>query len=66
MVLKLKWSESALDDLDEALEYIAFENSDAARDLWRKVKAATRGLRDYPMKGRIVSEYADPNIPERA
>jgi plasmid stabilization system protein ParE len=33
MVLKVKWSEPALDDLDEALKYIAFDNPDAAREL---------------------------------
>lgn len=64
MVMRVKWSEPALDELDEALQYIAFDNPDAARGLWKKAKAATRNLRDYPMKGRIVPEYDDPKLRE--
>lgn len=64
MVLKVKWSEPALDEIDEALEYIALDNPDAARELGKKAKAATRSLRNYPMKGRIVPEYKDPTLRE--
>ena len=64
MVLKVKWSEPALDELDEALEYIASDNPTAARSLGRKIRAATRSLRSYPMKGRTVPEYDDSALRE--
>ena len=64
MVLKVKWSEPALDELEESLEYIAFDNPNASRELGKKAKAATRSLRDYPMKGRMVPEYEDTTLRE--
>jgi toxin ParE1/3/4 len=62
--LKVRWSEPALDELDEALGDIASDNSDAAQKLWLKIRAATRSLREHPHKGRVVPEYADPTLRE--
>jgi plasmid stabilization system protein ParE len=58
------WSEPAADGLAEALEYIAFDHPEAARRLWQRTRTATRSLRRYPMKGRMVPEYQDPAIRE--
>jgi len=64
MVVKVVWSEPALEELEKALEYIAFDQPEAARGLWRQVMAASRSLRRYPLKGRMVPEYQDPSIRE--
>ena len=64
MVVKVAWSEPALEELDKALQYIAFNQPEAARNLWRQVKAASRSLGRYPMKGRMVPEYQNPTIRE--
>lgn len=64
MVLKVRWSEPALVELNKALEFIASDNPDAARSLGRRIRAATRSLRAYPLKGRTVPEYADPALRE--
>jgi plasmid stabilization system protein ParE len=64
MGVKVVWSEPAAQGLEGALEYIAFDHPAAARNLWRQARTATRGLRRYPMKGRMVPEYQDPAIRE--
>jgi plasmid stabilization system protein ParE len=64
MVVRVVWSEAAVEGLEETLEYIAFDHPAAARNLWRQAKAATRTLRRFPMKGRMVPEYQDPAIRE--
>ena len=64
MGVKVRWTDPALKDLDGVLGFIAAENPDAAKTLWKKAKAATRSLRRYPMKGRMVPEYQDPLVRE--
>jgi plasmid stabilization system protein ParE len=64
MGVRVEWSEPALDELEAALEYIAFDQPAAARALWQQARTATRSLRRYPMKGRMVPEYQDPAIRE--
>ncbi|MDR3672502.1 MAG: type II toxin-antitoxin system RelE/ParE family toxin [Holophaga sp.] len=64
MGVKVVWSEPALEELGQALEYIAFDQPAAARGLWQQARAATRNLRRYPLKGRMVPEYQDPAIRE--
>jgi plasmid stabilization system protein ParE len=64
MGVKVAWSQPALDGLDDALAYIAFDHPEAARGLWSRAKAATRNLSRHPMLGRMVPEYQDPAIRE--
>jgi plasmid stabilization system protein ParE len=64
MGVKVRWTDPALEDLEQALEFIATDNLDAAKSLGRKAWAATRTLRNYPMKGRLVPEYQDAAIRE--
>ena len=64
MGLKVRWSEPALDELDEALGFIAFDHPEAAQKLWLKIRTATRSLPKYPRKGRVVPEYEDPDLRE--
>ena len=64
MGVTVRWTDSALDDLDEALGFIADDNPTAAGNLGRKVKRLVRTLKTYPLKGRVVPEYEDPTIRE--
>lgn len=64
MGVKVRWSESALDDLDRALGFIAADNPTAAKKLTQKAIESTRKLKDYPDSGRIVPEFHNPEIRE--
>jgi toxin ParE1/3/4 len=64
MGLRVQWSESALDDLDRALAYIAADNPEAAKRLGKKAREATRKLKDFPDTGRVVPEIQNTAIRE--
>ena len=64
MGVRVRWSESALDDLDRALAYIAADNPGAAKKLGRKARESTRKLKDYPDSGRVVPEIQNIEIRE--
>ena len=64
MGVKVTWTLPALDDLDEILAFIAGDNPAAARIFGRKAIQATRGLRSFPGRGRMVPEYQDPGLRE--
>ncbi|MGA2083650.1 MAG: type II toxin-antitoxin system RelE/ParE family toxin [Holophaga sp.] len=64
MVVKLEWTQAALAQLEQALDFIAQDDPRAADKLWRKVEAATKTLLRFPRKGRMVSEYQDPDVLE--
>jgi len=50
--VELKWTTLALNDLDEAGQYIATENPRAAAATARRVIEATEYLADHPTLGR--------------
>lgn len=64
MGVRVQWSESALDDLDRALAYIAADNPEAAKKLGRKARESTRKLKEFPDAGRVVPEMQDAAIRE--
>ena len=64
MGLKIRWSEHAVDELCEALAFIASDNKAAAQKLSAEVRVVTGRLRLYPMKGRMVPERKDPSLRE--
>ena len=53
------WSNTALDDLELILDYIALENTAAAKDLATAVFAKTDALIEHPQCGKIVDELID-------
>lgn len=55
---RLVWTERAISDLDEIVEYIAYENPDAARRLAQRVKEHVEQLADHPLSGPVPHEYA--------
>ncbi len=64
MAFRIIWTETAAEDLRGIVEFIAFDNSDAARRLADAMLARIENLSQFPMAGRIVPEKADPTIRE--
>ena len=53
---KVRWADSALDDLDEVAEYIALDKISAAKKLVRRVFSRVDLLSDLPESGRVPPE----------
>jgi addiction module RelE/StbE family toxin len=49
---RIGWSDEALANLDDIVEYIEAFNPRAAERLAERIIAAADGLRDFPYKGR--------------
>ena len=64
MARALRWTEAAVDDLNEAAEFIARDSPFYARALARDVRDAARSLRRFAERGRVVPESDDPSIRE--
>jgi addiction module RelE/StbE family toxin len=64
MARRIDWSPSALDDLDSAAEYIARDSPRYAAAFVREIRAASRSLKEFAERGRIVPEFSDPAIRE--
>jgi toxin ParE1/3/4 len=54
----------ASEDLIEATAFIARDSSRYAKELVREARAASRTLRRFPERGRMVPEYEDPGLRE--
>jgi toxin ParE1/3/4 len=64
MAKAVKWTEMAWSDLEAVAEYIARDSRYYAAAFVREVREAARSLRQFPERGSIVSELADPTIRE--
>ena len=53
---KVLWTESARTDLETIVEFIAEENPRNALSVLEKLEKRARTLRQFPERGRIVSE----------
>ena len=60
----VKWTKTALDDLDGIKEYIARDSVHCAEKLEDDAFAAADNLELFPEKGRIVPERNDPDFRE--
>ncbi|MDP2877796.1 MAG: type II toxin-antitoxin system RelE/ParE family toxin [Holophaga sp.] len=65
MALKVLWTDRAKVHLRDILDYIAFDNPDAARALAQKIFQAADGLAEFPLAGRTVPELEDSPFRER-
>jgi len=53
---KILWTESARTDLETIVDFIAEENPRNALGVLEKIEKRARTLRQFPERGRIVSE----------
>ena len=58
--MKLRYSARALQQLEEALGYIAEDNPGAALAIADAIDHRLNHLRRFPRSGRVVPELADP------
>ena len=61
---QIKWTEPALNDLNEIAEYIALDKSSAAKKLVSSVFKAVKRLKDFPESGKRPSELPETNYRE--
>jgi len=64
MAYQLIWAPSARLDLRELTSYIAESRPIAAARFVKQVFHVVEHLADFPASGRVVPEFADPNIRE--
>ncbi len=58
--MNLQWADRALQDLEDVLDYINWDNPGAARRLHDRVFEKTDKLRDFPEMGPISIEADEP------
>jgi toxin ParE1/3/4 len=63
-MVKIVWTDSALDDLDEIAEYIALDKISAAKKLVQNVFSKVDLLADQPELGRTPPELTGRNYRE--
>lgn len=61
---QIKWTEPALNDLNEIAEYIALDKPDAAKKLVQEIFKSTSRLKDVPESGKITPELKNTHYRE--
>ncbi len=64
MAQKVVWTEPALDDLREAISYIAADDAEAAFRVGDEAVSATEILADFPFIGPVYREKGNGSIRE--
>jgi toxin ParE1/3/4 len=64
MDFKIIVSPRALQDLQEIVRYISFDNPVRDESFGRELLAKTRMLAAFPEMGRVVPEFGEPNTRE--
>ena len=60
--IKVVWTNTAVGDLDELIDYIALDSINSAIEQYENIKEATKGLIKFPESGRIIPELYEQNI----
>jgi toxin ParE1/3/4 len=61
---QIKWTEPALNDLDEIAEYIALDKPSAAKKLVQDVFNAVKRLKKFPESGKLPDELTGTHYRE--
>jgi toxin ParE1/3/4 len=61
---QIKWTEPALNDLNEIAEYIALDKPSAAKKLVQDTFEFVERLKDFPNSGKIPTELQDSRCRE--
>jgi len=59
---KVLWTVTAKKDLEEIIEYIAYDSIETAVEKYEKIKSVAGKLITFPEQGRIIPELAEQNI----
>ncbi len=62
MALQIIWSQTAVEDLKEIVQYIALDNPDAAASLADRIVTRIEAASALPFSNRAVPEKADKTI----
>ena len=61
---QIKWTEPALEDLNEIAEYIALDKPSAAKKLVANVFESAKRLKEFPLSGKVPEELEDSRYRE--
>ncbi len=61
---QIKWTEPAINDLNEIAEYIALDKPGAAKNLVRDVFKSIKRLKNFPESGKKPTELPETNYRE--
>ena len=61
---QIKWTEPALEDLNEIAEYIALDKPSAAKKLVANVFESVKRLKEFPLSGKVPEELEDSRYRE--
>ena len=61
---QIKWTEPALEDLNEIAEYIALDKASAAKKLVSNIFESVKRLKELPFSGHVPNELADSRYRE--
>lgn len=64
MGARVKWSSRALSALAAIREYIERDSTANAVQVGRQITAAARRAGSYPLSGRIIEKWKNPNLRE--
>ena len=63
-MVKIKWTNHALEELDDIANYISIDSPKYAQILVKQIYEMVSHLKQYPKLGRKVPEYGDPELRE--
>ncbi|WP_320820867.1 type II toxin-antitoxin system RelE/ParE family toxin [Thalassolituus sp.] len=61
---QIKWTEPALEDINEIAEYIALDKPSAAKRLVQNIFESVKRLKEFPDSGRVPIEISDSRYRE--
>lgn len=59
---QVEWTETAVGDLDEILDYIASDDLPAAETIWGELRGRAESLTTFPLRGRVVPELQGQGV----
>ena len=63
-MVKVKWTPQARNDLKAIYQYIALDSVYYAKTFKDTLQSKVKNLSTFPLMGRTVPEYNDPNVRE--
>ena len=61
---QIKWTEPALEDLNEIAEYIALDKPNASKKLVKTIFQTVSRLKEFPLSGKVPIELIDSRYRE--